>query len=260
MTFNLKNSLLLIIAVAFLAACGGNFRKQDLGPDEYFEFAKNKFDNGDYVESITDFTVIVLKFSGNPVVDDAQYYLAESHFKEGEYIIAVAEYNKLLSDYPQSEYRVLAQFKSGMAFYELSPRPELDQEYTRRAIRSFQEFVEENAGHELTPKAEGYISELRGKLAFKKMTGGETYRKKGEYEAAIIYYDLVITEYFDSAPAGDAMYWKGHCQLKTKQYEEAQTTLSLFLEKYPEHKNISKAKKMIEQAHDNLQKTAKGDS
>lgn len=255
-----KVTFSLIITLLFLFACGSGVRKQDLGPDAYFEYAKKKFDDGDYVEAITDFTVIVLKFSGNPVVDDAQYYLAESHFKEGEHIIAVAEYNKLLSDYPQSEYRVLAQFKRGMAFYEMSPRPELDQEYTRKAIRSFQEFVEENPGHELTSKAESFIAELRSKLAKKKLTGGDTYRKKGEYEAAIIYYDLVIKEFFDSPPAGDAMYWKGHSLVKLKQYDEAQTTLTLFLEKFPEHKNANKAKELIEESHDNLQKTAKGDS
>ena len=81
-----------------LFSCGKRVQKQDLTADEYFEYAKKKFDRGRYYDAMTEFNIIVLKFSGNPVVDDAQYYLAEAHFKQKEYLIAISEYKKLLKD------------------------------------------------------------------------------------------------------------------------------------------------------------------
>ena len=148
----LQRTLFIILCtmlMMLLAGCGKSVNKRNLGPDEYFEYAKDKFDRGKYIDSSTEFSVIVLKFSGNPVVDDAQYYLAESHFKQKEYLIAVSEYQKVISDYPQSSYAPIAQFKIGYSFYKMSFRPALDQDYTKKAIRQFQNYIDENPSHDL---------------------------------------------------------------------------------------------------------------
>ncbi len=244
----------LITTFLFFTGCGHKINKQNLGPDEYFEYAKKKFDEGHYFDAITEFTVIVLKFSGHPVVDDAQYYLAESHFKQKEYLIAISEYQKLINDYPQSPYTVLAQFKIGMAYYKLSLRPELDQEYTKKAIRQFQTFVEEHPDHELRPNAEKFIAKLREKLAAKKMLAATTYRKMGVYDAAVVYYDIIISDYYDTSPAAEAYFWKGECLYKLEKYREAQNSFTVYLEKFPKDKHVLQAKKRVEEIDKILKK------
>lgn len=234
-----------LIGLMVLAGCGKRVNKKDLGPDEYFEYAKHKFDRGKYLDAITEFSVIVLKFSGNPVIDDAQYYLAESHFKQGEYLIAVSEYQKLINDYPQSAYSVLAQFKIGLSYYKLSLRPALDQEFTKKALRSFQNFIEENPDHELRADAERLHQESREKLARKKMIAATTYRKMGIYDSAVIYYDIIISQYYDTRQVVNAVYWKAESLYKLKKYVEAQNTFTTFVEKYPEHEHARQAKKRI---------------
>ncbi|NOX35977.1 MAG: outer membrane protein assembly factor BamD [Calditrichaeota bacterium] len=238
---------ILVGLLIWALGCSPKINKQALGPDEYFEYAKKKFDDGDYFEAATEFTVIVLKFSGNPVVDDAQYYLAESHFKMKEYLVAIAEYEKLVQDYPESPYVPLAQFKIGMSYHKLSLRPELDQEYTLKAIRQFQRFIEEYPYHELKSNAEKFIQELRAKLGKKKLMAAEIYRKMGHYPAAIIYYDIVLEEYYDTPAAAEALYWKAECQYQLHQYEEARATFTAFIEKYSQHKRVKKARERIEQ-------------
>ncbi len=240
--------LILIVG----SGCGHKINKQALGPDEYFEYAKKKFDDGDYLEAITDFTVIILKFSGNPVVDDAQYYLAESHFKSKEYLVAISEYQKLITDYPTSPYAPLAQFKIGLSYYKLSLRPELDQEYTYKGIREFQTFIEENPHHELKEQAEKFIRELRIKLAKKKLLAANTYRKMGIYDSAVIYYDIVISEYYDTPQLAEAMFWKGECLLKLKKYTEAYNAFTVFVEKFPDHEMAGRAKERIQEIAESL--------
>ena len=222
------------------------------GPDEYFEFAKKEFDDGKYLKAVTDFTIIVLKFSGDPVVDDAQYYLAESHFKQDEYLIAVSEYQKLINDYPESQYVALAQFKKGLAYYHLSSRAELDQEYTLKAIKEFQSFLEEFPDHELEENAENYIKELRFKLAKKKLIAATTYRKMGIYDSAIIYYDIILEDYYDSPQAIIALFYKAECEYKQKKYTKARVTFSTFIEKYPKHRFVHKAKERVEEITETL--------
>jgi len=227
--------------------CGRKANTDAFGPDEYFEYAKKEFDKGKYLKAITDFTIIVLKFSGDPVVDDAQYYLAESHFRQEEYLIAISEYQRLINDYPESDYVPLAQFKKGLSYYDMSSRAELDQENTQKAIREFQGFIEDHPKHELTENAEKYITELRSKLAKKKLIAATTYRKMGIYDSAIIYYDIILEDYYDTPSAIEALYWKGECLYKLEKYSESRSILSAFIEKYPNNGHTEKAKGRVEE-------------
>ena len=245
MTFRLYGSLLLGIMLLFFAGCGKRVKTQDLGPDEYFEYAKKKLDDGDYLKASTEFTVIVLKFSGHPIVDDAQYFLAESHFKNKEYLIAISEYQKLVNDYPQSTYAVLGQFKIALSYQKLSLRAALDQGYTVDALRYFQRFVEEYADHELKPEAEKMIDQLNIKLARKKMIAAETYRRMGVCESAVIYHDIILEKYYSTPQASEALYWKGECLYKLKRYGESLSAFTLFVEKFPEHKFKNKARERL---------------
>lgn len=245
----LRTTPALIVVLSFFlllgTGCGKKVRTDAFDPSEYFEYAKKEFDEGKYLKAITDFTVIVLKFSGDPVVDDAQYYLAESHFKQGEYLIAASEYQKLINDYPESDYVPLAQFKKGMAYYKLSSRAELDQEYTARAIKEFQSFLEEYPDHELEKNSESYIRECRIKLARKKMIAATTYRKMGIWDSAIIYYDIILEDYYDTPPAVEALFWKAECQYRLKKYSDSRVSFSAFIEKYPKNGHIQKAKQRV---------------
>ncbi|MBN2364585.1 MAG: outer membrane protein assembly factor BamD [Calditrichaeota bacterium] len=228
-----------------ILSCGKKVPKETFTAEKYFEYAKNLFDKEKYLDAITEFTVITLKFSGNPLVDDAQFYLAESHYMNEEYLIAVAEYQKLVNDYPESPYVPEAFYKVGMSFLNLSQRPELDQEYTLKSLRQFQNFIEAYPDSEYRQKAEERILELRSKLARKQLLGANVYRKMGIYDSAIIYYNILLEKYYDTPTAEEALFWKAECQYKLKLYEEALTSFTIFVEKYPESSFVGEAKTRI---------------
>lgn len=242
--------VVLFFVLMLLSSCGKRVNTQNLSPDEYFEYAKQKFDDGDYLKASTEFTVIVLKFSGHPIVDDAQYFLAESHFKNKEYLIAVSEYQKLVNDYPQSTFTVLSRFKIGLSYQRLSLRAPLDQTYTLDALRHFQSFVEEYSDHELKADAEKMIDQLNTKLAKKKLIAAQTYRRMGVCESAVIYYDIILEKFYSTQQAGEALYWKGECLYKLKRYTESLSAFTLFVEKFPEHKYGDRAKGRLSQLVD----------
>ena len=231
--------------ILLLVSCGKKINKENLTAESYFEYAKNLYDRGKYLDAITEFTVITLKYSGNPIVDDAQFYLAESHFKNEEFLIAVSEYQKVINDYPESVYVQGCFYKIGLSFYNLSQRPELDQEYTLKALRQFQIFIEAYPDSDLRPEADQRLFELRSKMARKQLLGGNVYRKMGIYDSALIYYNILLEKYYDTPSAERAMYWKGFCLYKLKEYEEALTQFTVFVEKYPKSKFRGNAKSKI---------------
>ncbi len=236
---------LLFMALLVWVSCAGRVDTSKMGPDSHFEYAKKLFDKGKYYDALTEFTVLVLKYAGNPVIDDAQYFLAETQFKMKEYLVAAVEYQKLIDSYPESPYVTLAEFKVGLCYYKLSLRPELDQEYTYKAIRRFQQFIEEHPKHELRKEAQKLIDELHVKLGKKKLLAADIYRKMGRWSAAKIYYQIVLDEFFDTPLAADALYWKGESEFMLEEYEHALATLSAYVEKYPQHTYVQKAKARI---------------
>jgi outer membrane protein assembly factor BamD len=240
-----KLFIISLMMAVFFSCSNRGLKKQEMGPNEYFEYAKTKFDKGDYLDAITEFTVITLRFSNDPVVDDAQYYLAESHFKQKEFLIAVSEFQKLINDYPQSAYAILAQFKVGLSYYNMSLRPELDQEYTLKAIREFQTFIEEHPDHELAAECDKLIRKLRLKLARKLYNNATTYRKMGEHSAALVYYELFMERYYDTPLVPDVSFWRAEMLYKLERYEEALSQFTILVEKYPQHPKINLAKERI---------------
>ncbi len=235
----------LIPSFIIMLNCGHKVHKENLGPQDYFDYSKALLDKGKCVAAITEFTIIVLKFSGHPIVDDAQFYLAESHFKCEEFLIAAAEYQKLINDYPESPYVEQAFFKIGLSYFELSQRPELDQEYTSKSLRQFQIFIEAYPNSSYRDETEQKIALLRKKLAKKQLLGANVYRKMGIYDSAVIYYNILLEKYYDTPQAEEAMFYKAECQFKLKEYSLAITNFTAFIEKYPKSKYARRAREKI---------------
>lgn len=247
-----NNAIILILSVVL--GCNSYNVRPDMPAEARFELAKKMFKNEDYFDAKKQFKIIVLNNPGLTFVDDAQFYLAECHFKMEEYIIAADEYKRLIRFYPQSEWVDDAQFKVGLADYKLSPKPSLDQKYTRNAIENFQRFLEEFPQSDLAPEAERLLQVCRRKLAEKEYKAGELYRKLNDCDAALVYFNSVINNYYDTKFVKKAMYWKGECLMKLKKPSESFQTFSEFLSKYPNSEFSDKAKERIREIEDDLVK------
>ncbi len=240
----LKKGILLLFIAALIMNCAGTHPKPDWTAEQYFHYAKKLFDDEDYYEAADQFTVVTLRYPASAIADSAQYYLAESHFKMKEYLIAAAEFEKLVNNMPHSKLVPLAEYKLALSYYKLSPRPELDQEYTHKAIRQFQLFLEENPTSPLKDDAMKKIAELRNKLAQKDYKNADIYRKMHEYKAAIIYYDLVLQNYYDTDWADDAEFGKIETYLEMDDYASARKEIEKFKQQFPNSDLLKKVEKL----------------
>lgn len=225
--------VLFIIALSFYACSSAD--KTDINTDDpqrAFSIAKRNYDNADYLQAIQDFSYIKVRFSGSQIVDDAQYYLAMSHYRRQEYILAAYEFDYLLKNYPTSDFAEQARYDVAMCYYNLSPEYDLDQTYTRYAITSFQLFLELYPNSGKAPEAEAKIFALRNKLALKAFMSAEVYKKLDDYRAAVMYYDHILTDYFETDYADDALYEKIVVLADRRRYSEAQDEITRFEDKF----------------------------
>lgn len=239
--------VLVVLAVASLCACGGGKLKANLTTEERLAYAEKLFDKGDHLDAQTQLRINILNAPGSTVVDRAQFLLAECHFKMKEYILAAAEYEKLVRLYPRSDFLDDAQYKIGLCYYELSPKPDLDQKYTVMAINEFQRFLEDFPDSPLAADVSAKLERARDKLARKEYNTATLYRRMAFYESALISYEDVLSRYYDTKMAEPALYYKAECLLKLQRPEEAVSSLRLLLEKYPKTGFRSRAAELLEE-------------
>jgi outer membrane protein assembly factor BamD len=253
----LKKGIALLLIAAVFAGCGGKQPDPNWTAEEYFRYAKEKYDDEDYFEAANDFVVVILRFAGSAIADSAQYYIACSHFYMDEYIISAAEFEKLISRMAQSPLVPDAQFMLAESYYQMSPRAPLDQEFTIKALREFQTFVEEYPLHKQRIDAEKKIAELREKLARKQWLNAELYRKMREFNSSLIYYDVIIEQYYDTDYAEQAVFGKALVYMDMKDFPKAKTQILIFRDKYPDSELKESAEKNLKKITAQLEKQDK---
>lgn len=242
----MKEFVVLVFA-ATLLACAGNKPRANMTSEERFAYAMKLFHDKDYFDATTQFRIVIINAPGSNLVDQAQFYLAECHFNKQEFILAASEYEKLIRLYPRSDKLDDAQYKMGLCYDELSPKSDLDQKYTYRAIEVFQRFLEDFPASEYVPEVEKKLFESREKLAKKEFNTGNLYRKMAYYESAVISFSDVLARFYDTRYAEAAHFYKGQCLFKLQRYDEARETLTEFQQKFPKSRFKSKAQSLLSQ-------------
>ncbi|MEX0779211.1 MAG: outer membrane protein assembly factor BamD [Balneolales bacterium] len=201
-----KTYFIIILAGLFMASCASKstIRAGD-SLEVAFEKSMEQYENEKYNDAARSFETVLSIGRGTQHARDAQYYLAESYYKDRQYLIAATEYRRYATNYPRTERRPEVEYKEALSYYQMSPRYNLDQTETHRAIELFQLFLQRNGNSEYADDARDNLENLRNKLAEKQFRAGELYLRIGQYEAAAIYFGLTMQDYPESRFAERAL-------------------------------------------------------
>lgn len=225
---------MLVLGAAFvLSSCSASKGEEILTAEMQYAKAMNEYNQENYLEAVEAFKTITVQYQGSTVADGAQFYIGECRFQRGEYILAAAEYDMLVRSMPSSKYVATARYKRAMSYFMMSPKPQLDQKYTKLAIDDFQTYLEYSPQDSLAKDAEKKISELTDKLAEKIYESGLLYYRREYYKAAIVYFDNVAEQYHDTRFAESAMYWKARALRERMDYDGALAAVAQLFEKFP---------------------------
>lgn len=150
----------------------------------------------------------------NAVIKNAPYgnLAAPSRYKIGLYFSenrmyqeARDEFEKVINDYPDSEWAKAAKYQTALADAQRSTDAPYDQKVTQAAVGEFKEFLEHYPEAELSSKAKEQIRGLRDKEAESHFQIAQFYEKQKKYEAAKIYYETIANDFRDSPWAAKAL-------------------------------------------------------
>ena len=151
------------------------------------------------------FTKVIENSNYGPLAAAAQYKLGLVLKGLMRYYEAEDSFNKLIANYPDSEWVEAAKFQIASCRASLSKGPDYDLGATREAKEKFERFVKEHPDAVLSHDAEKNIAGLSEKEAESYYNIARFYEKQKEYASARIYYNEIITRYSSSPWSAKAL-------------------------------------------------------
>ena len=176
----MKRYFILIPLLAMvLGSCSKWTAIQNTRDYEYkYEVAKAYFMEGKYSQASVYFAEVLSFMKGTINAEESLYLAAMSNFMNGDYDAASQYFRKYYQVYPKGLYVEYARYYCGLALYNMTPDPRLDQQSTYEAIKEFQDFLDYYPYTSIKESTLEMIYKLQDKLVEK------------EYLSAKLYYDL----------------------------------------------------------------------
>jgi outer membrane protein assembly factor BamD len=148
--------------------------------------AKEYYDRKDYYKATPLFEELLAVYKGTKDVEDIYYYYAYCQYYSNEFLVAAYHFKTISTTYPNNPHAQECLFMNAKCYVNLSPKYELDQEYTNKAINEFQLFVNTYPTSQLVSQANNYIDLMRLKLQQKAFAAAKLYYDMGSYKAAAV--------------------------------------------------------------------------
>ena len=229
----------LALLLVLISSCGGgqeSSKPESIQDNAQLRFNEGKaaFDKEDYQDAIRIFEEIRIQAPTSSVAAEAAYLQGLARFKMETYSAAAVDFRNVRRNYAGNPLAARAQYMVGESYYEMSPRAELDQTYALHALNENKIFLRDfpKAEASLVDSAQSRLREIRNKLAHKVLLAAELYVKTEEYKSAVIYFERVLDQFYDSEYAPEAQLRLAELAYQRRRNDEAKAALQKFEEKY----------------------------
>lgn len=224
-----------LMAVLVLAACGPKTPPVDeLSPEQVWQRGVEAYTAEEWTDAIRYFDRYVLVGGTDPRVHQARFYVAQAHFNRKQYVTSAIDFSRLASDLGRAELADEARFMACRSYEELSPGPQLDQEYTRAAVDHCSALLEYFPQSSRAEQAGEIIDRMLDKLAEKVYQAGEWYRGRRAYDSAILYFEDVVEQYPSTVFAPRALLQMYEIYGILEWQDEREETRQRLLSEYPQ--------------------------
>ncbi len=257
----------IIPVILLLVVSCGEYEKLLKSTD--YELKKTRaleyYNDGKFVKTTELLRQILPRYRATEEGEELNWINAQSYYGMKDYIMAGSQYKSFIDQFPFGKHAEEAHYLAAYCDYLTSPRPELDQEYTRNAIEGFNIFVNKFPYSPKIEECKKLITEMEERLVEKNYKSARLYYDMGEYKASVVAINNSLKLFANSKYREEMMFLKlnslfQYAELSTadKQKSRYQDTLDdyfSFMEEYPESR-YARDVKSIYQKTDNYLKAA----
>jgi outer membrane protein assembly factor BamD len=212
--------------------------------DEYY--AKKSYRN-----ARTLYEQLFAALKGTDKFEQIYYRYAYCYYYDKDYMNAENLFKGYLEVFPNSVHAEEIDYMRAYSFYKQSPKLELEQVNTLKAINMMQTFINQHLGSPRVKDATAIIEQGRAKLEQKEEREAMLYYNLGQFRASGIAYNNLLNSYPESQKGEDyklmvvKSYYKfAKMSIVDKQierFEKVTTEYQDFLDRFPESKLLKEA-------------------
>ena len=238
----------VFIALFLLFGCGKGINKVLKNPDPEYKLrmAEKYFVQKKYSKAQVLYEDIMPFYKTRPEFQDIYYKYAYCAYNQDDYLNAENLFKTYLEIFPNSPNAEEMDFMRAYSYYKQSPKPELDQTNTIKAMGMMQVFINTHPGSERNKQAAEIIDICRAKLEIKDYKGAKLYYDMGQYRAAGVAFATLLNEYPESDKADEyklmvikSYYQYAELSIEEKKYERYEKVIDEcedFVDRFPDSK------------------------
>jgi len=247
-----------------LFSCSTQFAKVEKSHDPDFKlqkadeyYAKKKYHNAAVL-----YEELFPAMKGTEKFEDLYYKYAYCFFYQKEYQSAENLFKGYLEVFPNSARAEEMDYMRAYCFYKQSPKVELEQVNTLKAMNMMQTFINTHPGSPRIKDANAIIDEGRAKLEDKEARSAQLFYNLGQFRAAGLAFNELLNNYPESVKgehyklmAVKAYYRFAKLSVPDKQperYEKVTTEYLDFADRYPDSKLLKEAEEYSNTSKNNI--------
>jgi len=192
--------VLFAFLLVVLSSCNNEFSKVLKSKDyEYkYKMAEKYYANKNYNHAQVLFEDVAPYEKGTTQYEDLYYKLAYSYYYQKDYINAENLFKTFTETFPSSNRSEECEYMRAYSYYKQSPKVELDQTNTTKALSLLQAFINTHPTSDKLKEANALMDQCREKLELKEFKSAELYYNLGYYRAAAICFSSLSEDFPDS--------------------------------------------------------------
>lgn len=260
----MNRSIFIFLVLAVISSSCSDISKIQKSTDYDFKLKKAEeyFAKKNYKNAQILFEDIFPAMKGTARFEDLYYKYAYCAFYQKDYLNAENLFKGFVEVFPNSNKAEECSYMRAYSYYKQSPKVDLDQTNTARAVALMQAFINTHPGSSKAKEASDIIDACREKMELKDFKSAELYYTLGKYKSAAVSF-TVLSENYPDSQKGDkyklmvvkSWYEYARNSIAERQKERFEKVLSEcadFSDRYPESKQLSEIEYFKKQANNNL--------
>lgn len=201
-------SVAIFCVIAIMLLSCSKFQKA-LKSNDYpakLEKSKEYYEKEDYYRAEALLNDIIPIYKGTEQAKDIMFMYAYCHYYMGDNIIAVHYFRSFARTWAKDSRVEEADFMVAQCLYNESPRYDLDQSNTSKAIEAYQYFINMHPSSELLDSASSAKKHLENRIAQKAYTDAKLYYQLRLNKAAAVALKNVLKDHPDTEYREDIMF------------------------------------------------------
>jgi outer membrane protein assembly factor BamD len=234
------------LLVVAVSACAAH---QQPSGENYYVQATKEYNSHFYQPAIADYQKLIDEYPFSPYAEEAELNIGLAHYKQHDFAEAVGSLTDFLRMHPTSKHLDVASYYLAMAHYVQMGRPDQDQTHTELALKQFQSIEQRFPESNFAALAHEQIEICREMLARHEYLIGDFYYNRANYKASESRMAELMALYPDTPVAPDALYHLARTLEKQgKKYSAAQAFTALETS-YPHTKYSTLANNELKNLH-----------